>query len=256
MMYNQYVKPEGWNPADLRRRYFRATSLNISLPGWLLNIAPSSPASGLPVPDLERRQVPDNVVGVECRTGEGADSAGCLSGLGLATQRRVVKVRPEHAHCGLERFRADRGLPPAHHLRVEPGGLHRIRSRRTLSSHQQIAIAFAHGAVRRNLETAVERSLDDVGIDTDPLRLCQDARRLGAILRLLDELSGAKCGADQCGHNIRIFLRPVLPDGQHLFHRADQNVGDEMQDMADAEVDRDGIPGRADAERVDVTAGE
>ena len=29
-----------------------------------------------------------------------------------------------------------------------------------------------------------------------------------------------------------------------------------MQDMADAEVDRDGIPGCADAERVDLTAGE
>ena len=29
-----------------------------------------------------------------------------------------------------------------------------------------------------------------------------------------------------------------------------------MQDMADAEVDRDGIPGRADAEGVDMTVGE
>src|SRR5713226_7373603 len=98
MAYNQYVKPEGWNPADRRRRYFRAASLNISLPGWLLNIAPSAPASGLPAPDLERRQVSGDVVGVECRTGEGADRTGWLSGLGLATQRRVVKVRPEYAH--------------------------------------------------------------------------------------------------------------------------------------------------------------
>ncbi len=29
-----------------------------------------------------------------------------------------------------------------------------------------------------------------------------------------------------------------------------------MQDMADAEIDRDRVPGRADAERIDMTAGK
>ena len=53
---------------------------------------------------------------------------------------------------------------------------------------------------------AVERPLHDVCIDADPLRLRQDARRLGAILRLLDELGGAKCGPDQRGQDLRIFL--------------------------------------------------
>ena len=43
---------------------------------------------------------------------------------------------------------------------------------------------------------------------------------------------------------------------QHLLRRTDQNIRDEMQDMADAEIDRDGIPGRADAERIDMTVGE
>src|SRR5260370_774428 len=73
-------------------------------------------------------------------------------------------------------------------------------------------IAFAHDSVRRNLEAAVQRSLDDLGIDADPFRLCQDARRLGAILRLLDEFSGAKCGPDQGCNNLRVLFRPILPD--------------------------------------------
>ena len=62
--------------------------------------------------------------------------------------------------------------------------------------------------------------------------------------------------ADQRRDHVRILLRPVLPHREHLLRRAHQDVGDEMQDVADAEIDRDRIPGRADAERIDLAAGE
>ena len=43
---------------------------------------------------------------------------------------------------------------------------------------------------------------------------------------------------------------------QHLLGRARQDLGHEMQDEADAEIDRDRIPRRADAEAVDMPVGE
>src|SRR5260221_9037463 len=100
--------------------------------------------------------MPGDIVGVERRTRESADRAGCIGELTIASKRRVVKVRPEHSLRGPKRFRAHRGLPPAYHLRVEPGSLHGIGPRRALPPNQQIAAAFTHGSIRRNLEAAVE----------------------------------------------------------------------------------------------------
>ena len=96
-------------------------------------------------------------------------------------QRGVVEVGPEHRHRGLERLGAERRLAPAHHLRIEPGGLHRIWPRCPFASDQEIAAALAHGAVGRDLQASVQRALDDFGVDTDPLRLRQDARGLGPV---------------------------------------------------------------------------
>ncbi len=107
-----------------------------------------------------------------------------------------------------------------------------------------------------NLQAALQRSQDHVGIDADVLRLRQDARYLGAILRLLDEFGGAEGGPDQRGDDFRILLGPALPDAEHLLGGAHQNVRDEMQDVADAAIDRDRVPGRADAECVDLAAGD
>ena len=62
--------------------------------------------------------------------------------------------------------------------------------------------------------------------------------------------------AHQAATTSGFLFRPALADRQHLFRRAHQDVGDEMQDVADAAIDRDRIPGRADTERIDLTARE
>ncbi len=51
---------------------------------------------------------------------------------------------------------------------------------------------------------------------------------------------------------IRIFLRPVLPHGQHFLHRAHQDIGNEVEDVTNSAIDRDRIPGGTDAEPVDM----
>src|SRR5258707_14739645 len=101
------------------------------------------------------------IVGFEVRPGEGADAAAFWGELPVASHRRIIKVWPEHRLRRSKRFRADRSLPPAYHLRVEPGGLHGIGPRRALAPHQQIAAAFADGSIGPNLEAAVPRSRPD-----------------------------------------------------------------------------------------------
>jgi hypothetical protein len=44
-----------------------------------------------------------------------------------------------------------------------------------------------------------------------------------------------------------------LPHRENLLHRARQDVGYEIQDVADATIDRDRIPGIGDAERIDLS---
>src|ERR1700722_6038343 len=116
--------------------------------------------------------MPGDIVGIERRTGKGTDRI-WIGGPAAQPQRRVVEIRPEYRLRRLQRLRADRGLSPAYHLCVEPGGLHRIGPHRAFPPYQEVAAAFADGAVRRNLQTAIERSPDDVGVDADPVRLCQ-----------------------------------------------------------------------------------
>src|ERR1700722_12082719 len=140
--------------------------------------------------------MPGDIVGIERRTGKGTDRI-WIGGPAAQPQRRVVEIRPEYRLRRLQRLRADRGLSPANHLCVEPGGLHGIGPRRPFPPYQQITAAFANGAVRRNLEAAIKRSPDDVGIDADSIWLRQQASRFSAVLRLLDEFGGARCGPDQ-----------------------------------------------------------
>ena len=53
-----------------------------------------------------------------------------------------------------------------------------------------------------------------------------------------------------------MLLRPCVAHGQDFLGRARQDVGYEVQDEPDAEIDRDRVPGRADAESLDVLVGE
>src|SRR5262249_45035949 len=103
--------------------------------------------SDLPVPDRESRQMARDIAGIERWPGENADGFRGLSGLPVPAQRRVVEVRPEHAHGRLQCLGAVGGLPPAHHLRVQPGSLYRLRPCGALPPHQEIAATLAHGAV-------------------------------------------------------------------------------------------------------------
>src|SRR5262249_48500834 len=102
------------------------------------------------------------------------------------------------------------------------------------------------------LEPSVERAADDVGIDADALGLRQDLRRLRAVVRVLDEVGALHRGAHQRSHNVRMPVGPALPDSQHLLDRAHQDVGDEMHDLSEAESARARVPGRADAEGIDM----
>src|SRR4051794_7388842 len=159
-----------------------------------------------------------NVAGIECRPGKRAD--GVRTAIALIwrkSQRCIVEVRPEYRLCDGKRLRAELRLSPAHHLRIEPGRLHRIRAGCAFPADQQVAVAFAHDSLTGNLETAVQRALDDLAIDADPLRLRENSRCLGAMAGILDEFNRANMRADQGGHYLRIPLRPALPHRQHLL---------------------------------------
>ena len=64
----------------------------------------------------------DTVRGLPCSTSE------------RATQHGIVKIGAEHRLRSGEKLLAHRRLPPAHHLGVEPGGLHRVRARRPVAA--------------------------------------------------------------------------------------------------------------------------
>src|SRR6267154_5965117 len=132
MMLFQVFRARRWNFAGYRGCLFRAGSLKISLLSRMLNIAPSAPRSGFPTSNLERRQMPGDIVGIESRAGESANGAGRIGGSAIVSQRRFIQVRPEHRLGYPDSLGADRGLPPAHHLRIKPGGLHGIGPGRAL----------------------------------------------------------------------------------------------------------------------------
>ena len=110
---------------------FQAVSPKISLPGTAAQYFLSG-TSGLPAADRERRQMAGDVVGVERRAGEGADRPGARR-----PSRRVPAPRRKgragtRPSAVLSASGLNGGLPPAHHLRIEPGGLHGIGPRRRL----------------------------------------------------------------------------------------------------------------------------
>jgi hypothetical protein len=65
--------------------------------------------------------------------------------------------------------------------------------------------------------------------------------------------SSAAMRPHQARDGLGILLGPALPHAEQLLGRACENVGDEMQDVPDAEIDRDGIPRRADTEAIDMS---
>src|SRR5450755_3923955 len=96
-----------------------------------------------------------NVVGVEGWPGESTDGVGRVHWLALAPQRRIIEIWPENRLGGFKRLRTESSLSPAHHMRVEPCGLHGIGPGGAFPPHQQIAAAFPHHSVWRNLQAAV-----------------------------------------------------------------------------------------------------
>src|ERR1700752_1167236 len=166
----------GWNcsetfsAADSRENILRTDWARIG-PNRRRSCLKPAPLSGFSMPDRKRREMSRDIVGIERRAGEGADRIGSLFGLPIASERCDVEVGAEYTHRGLQRLRAVGGLSPAHHLCVEPGGLHRLRPLRAFPSDQQIAATLAHGAVRRNFQAAIERALDDLGFNADAVGL-------------------------------------------------------------------------------------
>src|SRR6516164_88578 len=143
-----------------------------------------------PARDLKGSKVARDVIRIEGWSGEWAYRTVGDRRSGLA-KGRIVKIGPKHRYGRLERLRAERGLSPACHLRVEPGRLHRIGARGSFPSDEEIAAALTDAAVGRDLEAPVQSSPNNFGVDADPFGLGQDARHFGAIGRMLDELGGA-----------------------------------------------------------------
>ena len=81
------------------------------------------------MPDIESRQVAGNVIGIECRPGKRADDIRNVTGRSRTPKGGIVEIRSEHPHRGAQSFWTRLGLPPAHHLRIEPCCLHGIRPR-------------------------------------------------------------------------------------------------------------------------------
>src|SRR6516165_3117667 len=76
----------------------------------------------------ERRKISADICRIERRARESAHLA--IDGFDrFGTESGVVEIGPKHGHGGCERCRAERGLPPTHHLRKEPGGLDGVGSR-------------------------------------------------------------------------------------------------------------------------------
>src|ERR1700733_293716 len=63
-----------------------------------------------------------------------------------------------------------RGPAPPHHLGVEPCGLDRARSTRTLTADTEIVLIPADGPVGRHLEVTVKGAPYDLGGPSDPIR--------------------------------------------------------------------------------------
>ena len=64
-----------------------------------------------------------NVAWIKQRPGKGSNTVTCGFQIRSRPEHRVIDVLAEHAHCDAQRICAQRRLPPAHHLRVKPGGL-------------------------------------------------------------------------------------------------------------------------------------
>ena len=98
-----------------------------------------------------------------------------MSGVNVP-DRGIVEIGTKDRLCGRKQFGRQRRLPPAHHLRVEPRGLQRFGPAGTLAADQDVAVVDPHGAVRRDLQAAIERAPDHLGVDADAVGRGQDRR--------------------------------------------------------------------------------
>ena len=202
---------------------------------------------------VQAREVRGDVVGVEGGPGKGADAVGRLAGVHAACSPRTRRRR---GRAGTPPSRVGEQLastaapgpsaPSAHRARRPAPGRDAPRPRgRPADSDRSIRTVPSGATFRR--PSSVRRITS--ARDADAVRRGQDRGDLVAVGDVLDEVGGAGdarapgarstsgfSSAQRCAHR------------QHLLGRARQDLGDEVQDVADAEIDRDRIPRRADAE--------
>ena len=167
-------------PSDCSGKFSCPESGEKNIRAHLARIGPNRAARlrpCAPIGNVQRDGRQMSRVGIEGRASESANGAGRFGGRAHAAQRRVIEVGPENPNGGLQGLRTERCLPPAHHLRVEPGGLHRIRPLRAFPPDQQIAVALALVPSGEIFSRANQRALDHLGIDADPVRLGQQIAR-------------------------------------------------------------------------------
>ena len=91
------------------------------------------------------------------------------------------------------------------------------------------------------------------GRDADAVGRGEQRRDLVAVLRVARRTSAARrCARTSRISDVGILVGPALAHAENFLGGARENLRDEMQDVADAEIDRDRIPRRADAERIDM----
>ncbi len=169
----------------------------------------------------------------------------------------VVEIGPEDRLRRRQQLGRQRRLAPAHHLRVEPRGLHRVGARGACAADQQIAVA-RRAWFRRARPSGGRRAC---GGSPRRRRRCGWARpgwprpRRGWPCPRRRRRPGhgrAPAANSVCGCSSAQRLRTAS-----TFSAARGRISrHEMQDEADAEIDRDRVPRRADAEAVDMPVGE
>src|SRR5215471_20747714 len=63
-------------------------------------------------------------------------------------------------------------------------------------------------------------------------------------------------GAHEPQQRLRMLVRPAAAYRQHFLRRTRQDLAHEVQDKADAEIDRDRVPGRTNAKSIHLPVGK
>src|SRR5262249_30748908 len=148
-----------------------------------------------------------------------------------------------------------RDLPPPHHLRIKPQRVALPRERRRLGEgHEEIL--YGTGLAATNVEPPGQSVQYPLGRATDVARACENAGELSPVCLRSTPLRCAAESAEQSGERLRLPLRPIGSNAEHLLGARPPDGGLDGGDVADARDCGRGAPWLADAIAVDGVGGE